>query len=105
MSIDTISPVDEVVLGLVRNHQVSGYAAVLPNIKPSNPLVAEVRSEVERHAPGYVVLSEYGLYATDKGMQRATRLSMRPTEETVQDAFMDGFEHYFREKYGDASPI
>jgi hypothetical protein len=92
MSIDTISKADEIALQLVR-----GYAPnVTTDLHPRDPLLAEIRHEVESHMPGWNLRVEYGFF----GGVRGTRLSMFPDEITVQDAAYDGFAGYFADKYG-----
>lgn len=85
--LDTITPEDQVILDLYRHHQTQSFAVVV-NERPDSPKVQHIAAEVEAHTPGYKVRTEYGFYAG----KRATKLSMFPTEVTVQDAFMDGFE-------------
>jgi hypothetical protein len=98
--LDTITPTDLAILGLAQDQVVT-----FPG-PPSSPEVAQIKAEVESHIPGTQVRAEYGFHRDPSGqMIRATRLSLFPTEEAVQDRFMDGFETYFRGKYGDASPL
>ena len=89
MSIDTITPTDELVLGLVRNAGVGNYA-VVTDLHPRTDAaqLADIRHEVEDHAPGYLLQQDYGIWAGTRGV----RLSTRPDEVTVQDRFYDGFE-------------
>jgi hypothetical protein len=84
VSIDTISPQDEIVLALVRGHA----PRVLTNLHPRDPQLQEIRAEAESHMPGYVMRSEYGIFNGSRGVM----LSMFPDEITVQDAAYDGFE-------------
>jgi len=86
MSIDTISPQDEIVLALVRGN----VPGVITDLHPRDPVVAEIKAEAESHLPGYNLRVEYGLWNGTRGC----KLSMFPDEITVQDAFYDGFENY-----------
>lgn len=86
MSIDTITPQDEIALMLVR-----GHGPVSTPIHPRDPVLDEIRHEVESHMPGWKLRTEYGFF----GGVRGTRLSMFPDEITVQDAAYDAIDGYF----------
>jgi len=83
--LDTLTPRDEIVIALVRQHDT-----VITDLHPRDPVLAEIREEVESHMPGYEMKSDYGIFEGTRGC----KLRMLPDEVTVLDAFYDGFQSY-----------